>query len=99
VRACLPRKTKVAVDIATSLAAADDDDDAPNGIRTRATALKGPRPGPLVDGGWSDPGYRQAKRADDLYVTIPQGTATTSYVIVVKPAAADVPEDSETTVR
>jgi hypothetical protein len=24
---------------------------APNGIRTRATALKGPRPGPLVDGG------------------------------------------------
>src|SRR5215470_8519267 len=25
--------------------------DAPNGIRTRATALKGPRPGPLVDGG------------------------------------------------
>ena len=23
----------------------------PNGIRTRATALKGPRPGPLVDGG------------------------------------------------
>ena len=28
---------------------------APNGIRTRATALKGPRPGPLVDGG-EDPG-------------------------------------------
>jgi hypothetical protein len=25
--------------------------DAPSGIRTRATALKGPRPGPLVDGG------------------------------------------------
>src|SRR5262249_11071017 len=24
---------------------------APSGIRTRATALKGPRPGPLVDGG------------------------------------------------
>src|SRR5947208_8761593 len=24
---------------------------APGGIRTRATALKGPRPGPLVDGG------------------------------------------------
>src|SRR3954447_14628788 len=30
---------------------------APNGIRTRATALKGPRPGPLVDGG-RGPGYR-----------------------------------------
>ena len=28
---------------------------APNGIRTRATALKGPRPGPLVDGG-EEPG-------------------------------------------
>src|SRR5207249_7893946 len=28
-----------------------EDDDAPGGIRTRATALKGPRPGPLVDGG------------------------------------------------
>src|SRR5207247_11480361 len=31
---------------------------APNGIRTRATALKGPRPGPLVDGGPVGPGYR-----------------------------------------
>src|SRR5947207_12720722 len=28
---------------------------APNGIRTRATALKGPRPGPLVDGGQRRP--------------------------------------------
>ena len=28
-----------------------EEDDAPSGIRTRATALKGPRPGPLVDGG------------------------------------------------
>lgn len=28
---------------------------APNGIRTRATALKGPRPGPLVDGGEAKP--------------------------------------------
>src|SRR5689334_24497833 len=27
------------------------DSNAPDGIRTRATALKGPRPGPLVDGG------------------------------------------------
>jgi hypothetical protein len=28
---------------------------APSGIRTRATALKGPRPGPLVDGGEGKP--------------------------------------------
>jgi hypothetical protein len=30
---------------------------APSGIRTRATALKGPRPGPLVDGGQAKPEY------------------------------------------
>ena len=34
---------------------ADDQRYAPNGIRTRATALKGPRPGPLVDGGQDGP--------------------------------------------
>jgi hypothetical protein len=38
--------------------------DAPNGIRTRATALKGPRPGPLVDGGRREPGYRYMTQRD-----------------------------------
>src|SRR5579884_1627316 len=36
---------------------------APNGIRTRASALKGPRPGPLVDGGRVGPEYRRGGRA------------------------------------
>src|SRR5262249_55867045 len=42
---------------------------APSGIRTRATALKGPRPGPLVDGGGRariapTPRARPSRRAD-----------------------------------
>src|ERR1700681_3666341 len=31
----------------------------PNGIRTRVTALKGRRPRPLDDGGWTDQGLRR----------------------------------------
>src|SRR5512133_2996751 len=38
---------------------------APNGIRTRATALKGPRPGPLVDGG-QDGRQATGRRDDDV---------------------------------
>ena len=44
---------------------ADDQRYAPNGIRTRATALKGPRPGPLVDGGQDGP-QATARRGDDV---------------------------------
>src|SRR5881398_620768 len=40
---------------------------APNGIRTRATALKGPRPGPLVDGGGA--AQRRGTAGHDLPVT------------------------------
>src|SRR3954452_14124856 len=38
---------------------------APNGVRTRATALKGRRPGPLDDGGSCSPGAQETIHADD----------------------------------
>src|SRR5207237_651174 len=41
---------------------------APTGIRTRATALKGPRPGPLVDGGQDGP-QATGRRDDDVTST------------------------------
>jgi hypothetical protein len=37
--------------------------------------------------------------ARDLYVTIPPGLSPTRYIIVIRTATADVPEDSETTLR
>jgi hypothetical protein len=43
--------------------------------------------------GWTPAG------PDDIFVTIPQGISPTKYVIVVNTATADVPEDSETTVK
>ncbi len=46
---------------ATDRARPPHESHAPNGIRTRATALKGPRPGPLVDGGACGQASRAAR--------------------------------------
>src|SRR3954452_10367500 len=52
---------------------------APNGIRTRATALKGPRPGPLVDGG-RGPGYRYMSQR----LVLPQAQSLCATVQVLQ---------------